>query len=284
MRMFREVLLNRGFDFCDEGQPQHPDDPPPADPTLRPLLASGLAASSTDHDSQSIGCTLDASDQTFWSSTGSRGPEVDEWLLYRLAGPLCAVRFLRLTVFRASFQFGEPVYPPAFISVQVGPSPRSLLPPTVKYAVRPTHETQTFALPASLPVGRFLKLTLHGKRQRQLDDLAFYHAIQGVGALGDVLTPCQVMRLRDWLTAQPVPSAADGGVPAHAVASLLGLRPAPEEEQDAGGGGGSWRRGGGRGEEGGEQRRGSSQWDEVLRRLARQQSPGYSSDEGSFVG
>ncbi len=41
-----------------------------------------------------------------------------------------------------------------------------------------TDELQTFVLPANAPVGRFLRVCLHGKRQRQLEDLNFYAAMR----------------------------------------------------------------------------------------------------------
>jgi len=41
-----------------------------------------------------------------------------------------------------------------------------------------TDELQTFVLPANAPVGRFLRICLHGKRQRQLEDLNFYAAMR----------------------------------------------------------------------------------------------------------
>ena len=41
-----------------------------------------------------------------------------------------------------------------------------------------TDEMQTFVLPANAAVGRFLRICLHGKRQRQLEDLNFYAAMR----------------------------------------------------------------------------------------------------------
>ena len=41
-----------------------------------------------------------------------------------------------------------------------------------------TDELQTFVLPANAAVGRFLRVCLHGKRQRQLEDLNFYSAMR----------------------------------------------------------------------------------------------------------
>lgn len=55
-RLFREVLRERGFQWCDDnGQEQYAAEV--LDPSLhgQPLLAKGWAASSTDHPAQSIG-------------------------------------------------------------------------------------------------------------------------------------------------------------------------------------------------------------------------------------
>ena len=41
-----------------------------------------------------------------------------------------------------------------------------------------TDELQTFVLPANAAVGRFLRVCLHGKVQRQLEDLNFYAAMR----------------------------------------------------------------------------------------------------------
>lgn len=49
----------------------------------------------------------------FWSSTGSPEAGADEWLTYRLEGPACAVSYVTLAVYKATYQIGHPVYPPA---------------------------------------------------------------------------------------------------------------------------------------------------------------------------
>ena len=72
----------------------------------------------------------------------------------------------------------EPIYPPSEVSFQVGPTPDRLHAAGKRYRVLATDELQTFVLPASAPVGRYLRVCLHGKRQRQLEDLQFYHALR----------------------------------------------------------------------------------------------------------
>ncbi len=53
----------------------------------RSLIAAGVAASTTDHELQSIEHTV-PDNAEFWSSSGSPSKASDEWLLYKLNG-LC---------------------------------------------------------------------------------------------------------------------------------------------------------------------------------------------------
>lgn len=43
-----------------------------------------------------------------------------------------------------------------------------------------TEEAQTFVLPAHAPPGRYLRITLHGRQQMQLEDGRYYVAIRCV--------------------------------------------------------------------------------------------------------
>ncbi|KAL4422325.1 hypothetical protein ABPG75_008522 [Micractinium tetrahymenae] len=228
MRAFRQVLMARGIGFCDEAdEPEQPQFPPPPADALHecvPLLLEGVEASSTDAPSQGIGCTLEDDATSFWSSTGSQDPDCAEFLLYKLSSPLCLLRYVQLAVFRAQYQWGAPVYPPSFVSFQVGPSPWSLAPPAVKYPVAATDAVQTFPLPADLPLGRYLRINLHGKRQRQLEDMQFYHAIQRVEAFGRPLGGSEAARLRGWLAAQPRALPAPGVVPQYAAVQLAEIQ------------------------------------------------------------
>lgn len=45
--------------------------------------------------------------------------------------------------------------------------------------LRPAGEVQCFPLPADLPVGRYLRVNLHGKRQRQLEDMQVCGGLDG---------------------------------------------------------------------------------------------------------
>ncbi|PSC68186.1 Long-chain-alcohol oxidase FAO1 isoform A [Micractinium conductrix] len=226
MRAFRQVLVARGFQFCDDGEeperPQFAPAPPASAAPLEQLLLQGVEASSTDAPQQSIGCTLDGEAQSFWSSSGSQEPEAAEFLLYKLRSPLCLLRHVQITVFRAGYQWGAPLYPPSYVSFQAGPSPWSLAPPALKFPVAATDAVQTFPLPADLPLGRYLRINLHGKRQKQLQDMQFYHAIQSVEAFGRQLSAGEAASLRGWLTRQPAPLPLPGVLPTHAAAGALG--------------------------------------------------------------
>ncbi|KAL4425055.1 hypothetical protein ABPG77_001833 [Micractinium sp. CCAP 211/92] len=235
MRAFRQVLVARGFGFCDEGdEPEQPQFPAPSSEELLecvPLLLEGVDASSTDAPSQGIGCTLEDDATSFWSSTGSQDPDCVEFLLFKLSSPLCLLRYVQLVVFRAQYQWGAPVYPPSFVSFQAGPSSWSLAPPAVKYPVAATDAVQTFPLPADLPLGRYLRVNLHGKRQRQLEDMQFYHAIGRVEAFGRPLSAGEAAHLRGWLAAQPRTPPAPGVVPQHSA--VQAGTPADHAEQAA---------------------------------------------------
>lgn len=179
---------------------------------LHPLL-HGLFSSSPHHALSAPGSHLNT-DAEFWSSSGSSHPEVDESLLYRLHSPACRyvlllycaagalsspaamaaldpvglglslgwpgelyvlccaewpcgdqsqmpclqfiahalhttcqcrVRFVKLAVYRAQYQHGDPLYPPRAISLWVGPSPTQLYRASPRYACKLTHDMQVGA-------------------------------------------------------------------------------------------------------------------------------------------
>lgn len=52
-------------------------------------------------------CTAGTTDQTeFWSSRGSEGQAGEEGLLYDLESAACAVKYVRIAVYRAQYQHG----------------------------------------------------------------------------------------------------------------------------------------------------------------------------------
>ncbi|GAB4821350.1 hypothetical protein N2152v2_008396 [Parachlorella kessleri] len=221
--MIREastVLRARGFRYCDDGVDQEPE-PLPTELSATPLIAAGLAASSTDLPTQSIARTLDNDPTTFWSSRGTASPEAGAWLLYKLKGPLCIVHFVQLVVFRARYQFGEPIYPPLHVSFQTGPSPASLAPATAVYPVLASSQVQGFLLPASLPAGRFLRVNLHGRQQQQLEDMQWYVAVERVEAFGRQVPPSELASLRSWAQGSTPCLPSPGSLPAHLASCAL---------------------------------------------------------------
>jgi hypothetical protein len=217
----RQLMRQRGFQFVDDDElDQAPDPNPP--PASVPLVRAGLAASSTDHEAQGVDMVLDSRPDTFWSSTGSDADR-DESLDFALAGPLCLLTHISVKVYKARFQWGEPLYPPQAISFQVGVAQGAFMEATKRYEVRATDAMQTFALPADVPVGGYLRVNLHGKRQRQMEDLLYYHAIEGVQAHGRVSTPAETARLKAWLKRALGSLPAPGWVPRHVAETAMAV-------------------------------------------------------------
>ncbi|DBA82666.1 hypothetical protein WJX77_007240 [Trebouxia sp. C0004] len=187
----RELLRGAGFPFCDDYS-QEPDltlrqsQQTLAEPNTAPLqdlICQGVGNSSCDHDlHQNISNTL-SDDEDFWSSTGS-GPRHEEHLVYQLASPQCAVLAVQIAVYRARYQLGAPLYPPKTVSFEIGFSKDRLQPVPGLYQVQLTDSIQTFLLPASSPVGHFLKVIMCGKVQQQFEDRQYFTAIRRVKAVG----------------------------------------------------------------------------------------------------
>ena len=182
------------------------------------LLARGVAASSCDSPDQDIGCTLDDSSETFWSSSGSEVPPVDqsrgleaatsrqefETLTYRLQGP-CELRAVAVTFFRADFQMGAPVYPCEWAEVLVGASPSTLQPVGPRMPIRPSSELQVLPVWPPVLCAGLLQVRLFGKPQRQLEDGLRYVAVLNVRAVGRLLGPDEVLRAERVLRMTPRP-------------------------------------------------------------------------------
>ncbi|PNH09784.1 F-box protein [Tetrabaena socialis] len=161
---------------------------------MEPQDLDGMLASTTDNHLQSIDNTLTNNDE-FWSSTGSGDGTAGEALLYRLRQPLLALSYVTLTVYRAQYQHGDPLYPPHTVSFLTGPTPNQLYPASPLYPVRLTDAPQVewdhvnaygfggaavgagaprrvFALSPTAPVCRFLMVRLHGRLQQQWEAAA----------------------------------------------------------------------------------------------------------------
>ncbi|KAJ9533984.1 hypothetical protein QJQ45_027055 [Haematococcus lacustris] len=189
----REQMRARGLmQFIDDedhgpSASQHAVAASAHDAACRSVIASGVRASSTDHELQGINNTLNQ-DDSFWSSSGSWTTNVDEHLLFRLASPLTRVHSVTLRVYR---------YPPLAVSILVGPSPSLLLPASPRHPCLATDAPQVFKLDPAAPPAAYLMLRLHGKPQCQMEDMQYYLAIRSVTAHGQLL-PCQGAAL-PWL-------------------------------------------------------------------------------------
>ena len=157
---------------------------------LTPLAAS---ASTTDHVSQCASNVL-RNDEYFWSSTGSADGRRDECITIRLVEPLNRVRAVAVAPFRARFQFGEPVYPPRAISISIGASPNRLVPASPRYRVKKSDFSQLFLLWPSAPPGSYIRITLHGSLQQQLEDMRYYVAVRHVAIFGSKIDTARVAR------------------------------------------------------------------------------------------
>lgn len=201
----RNVLARQGFRFCDSDDAEVEADRDmwlAAEDKAEAVMArcqalpwaEGVAASSTDHPDQSVSHAM-TDDDAFWSSTGSLLPTDDEWVLLRLHGP-SHLRAIRVAVYRATYQHGSPIFPPASISIHIGPACWQLSPAILHAPVRLTEDYQTFMLPANTPLGHYVKVTLHAKRQMQLQDSRYYIAVRHVAAYGHTLTISQLRYMR----------------------------------------------------------------------------------------
>ncbi|KAK4536807.1 hypothetical protein CDCA_CDCA09G2832 [Cyanidium caldarium] len=190
--------------------------------------------------SQNVECTLDDDEETFYSSRGfaavSAGAATADvapgtaLLVYRLQ-QACVLYAVQLTVFRADFHPGRPIYPFQAVDIGVGCSLRggialadgsadvpdadeaaaAALAPS--YRGQNTSEPQTFGLQPPM-VGLYVVLRLRGFPQQQLTDRLHYVALRSVRLFGEPLRCASLARrLRE--------SAAMGfGLDGHAAYAL----------------------------------------------------------------
>ena len=157
---------------------------------LTPLAAT---ASTTDHVSQNARNVL-FNDENFWSSTGSADGRREESLTVRLANPLARVRAVQIAPFRARFQFGEPVYPPRSISIEIGTSLDKMVLASPRYRVKKTDFSQLFLLRPSAPPGGYVRITFHGSLQQQLEDMRYYIAVRHFAVFGTIIDTARLAR------------------------------------------------------------------------------------------
>ncbi|KAK9807299.1 hypothetical protein WJX73_009690 [Symbiochloris irregularis] len=173
----RRVLRERNYAFCDDEAPQLPAAQFEARPGEEAeLLHLGLDSSSCDREGQDIDNTLD-DEYTFWSSAGT-SPDADEHLTYCFKFPLCRLTRVDIKVFRATFQFGDPIYPAQQVSFKIGSSRQNLWQVPGCFQMAASDDWQSYPMPATAPVGQLLMVCLHRKCQMQWGDRRFYVALQ----------------------------------------------------------------------------------------------------------
>ena len=157
------------------------------------------SASSTDDPTQMIH-NLCHDDATFWSSD-SGSPTEGATLLFQLRSPCSLVSYVSMSIYRACYQHGEPLYPPEKLSIWLGSSPGSLTQVSPIYSVDKTDRSQTFAVKPqralsslSLGVG-YMQIKLYGRCQIQREDLRHYLAIRHVAAFGQEVSPHETASL-----------------------------------------------------------------------------------------
>eukprot|EP01062_Namystynia_karyoxenos_P025031 TRINITY_DN19809_c0_g1_i1.p1 TRINITY_DN19809_c0_g1~~TRINITY_DN19809_c0_g1_i1.p1 ORF type:complete len:471 (+),score=88.06 TRINITY_DN19809_c0_g1_i1:73-1485(+) len=86
------------------------------------LVSAAVCSSSDDGSTQTVHETLrgDPRHLSFWSSTGSKHTDSNEYLVYRLSGALALVRTIKFVFYKAFYQLGAPVYPSQRISIELG--------------------------------------------------------------------------------------------------------------------------------------------------------------------
>mmetsp|Transcript_2658 Transcript_2658/g.7524 ORF Transcript_2658/g.7524 Transcript_2658/m.7524 type:complete len:317 (-) Transcript_2658:2373-3323(-) len=194
------------------------------------LLVKGVDASSTDSPEQDIENTLMYAhtsrqpwNDRFWSSTGSDREDDTEHLTYQLKYPVSVLHSVKIQVYRARYQGGEPIYPSREVMFEVGPTLNSLHQATGWMPVRITCSPQTFLLPASACAGGFLRVNFRGKPQKQFEDMLHYLAIRRVWAFGWEAVSEHVLSHRILSLQSPKGSLAWNGTYAPAGAPRLSL-------------------------------------------------------------
>ena len=244
----RRLLEANNFAFCDNGMRESEfrdtvcpvSAPGPAGAAWQqPLRDAGriedvpftaLLASSMDDPSQGPSCVT-RNDGSFWSSSGTTeadARDVVESIVLAASAPLLLTG-VHLEPYRARYQYGSPIYPPLFLSVATAWSPQgpwsSFSPRTVVPRTDMVHLIDEVPMPASLPLGPYVCLRLHGKCQRQLEDLAFYTCIRRVRLSGVRLSPHDMRAVAARRRTTPVPTARD-------ALAYLAARPREDEDEE----------------------------------------------------
>jgi len=143
------------------------------------LALKPLTATTTDHFSQSIAQTIDGNQTTYWSSTGSIGPQVDDYLLYSLPS---LYQLSRVEIMAGS-SLGGKSHPPREVIFMVGTSPEVMVFTSNKYNFSEvSKEGRAVFILDEEPQGNFLKIHLRGKKEKV--DHLYYTFIRSVKAYG----------------------------------------------------------------------------------------------------
>lgn len=190
-------MQSRGFHFCDGEEtttvPVRVSELGKV-AKLDKLLKKAITASTTDFEEQGIENTL-SDNRRFWSSTGHTNDSAEDTLVYRLKSPICAVSYVCVAVYRATYLLGDPIFPPKFVSFEVGTSESHLQKASPLYPVVPTEVPQVFELNSKGRLGNFLLVRLHGCQQRWEDGFC-YLTIKQVEAFGNHLSLSQLLTLQ----------------------------------------------------------------------------------------
>ncbi|GAX84252.1 hypothetical protein CEUSTIGMA_g11675.t1 [Chlamydomonas eustigma] len=229
-RHIRRLGQQAGFEFCDEDETRGVCDSKFLEiqeswkrecRQLSSLIRCGLSASTTDHPEQSIGNTCQ-DNLFFWSSSGSDSAvDVVDSLTYQLMAPCCSPRFLMLSVYRAVYQHGAPLYPPRRLSIWAGPTVSQMYCISPQYMVRVTDEPQVFPIHHAHPLSGYLMVKLHGRRQKQQEDMRFYTAIRHVSVYGTKVSAHDICKLRQALPSLDVTWQQGSAGAAPGATSLL---------------------------------------------------------------
>ncbi|KAF2068828.1 hypothetical protein CYY_009850 [Polysphondylium violaceum] len=150
------------------------------------LVSSAIESSSCDEASQSIHNTLieNTDDTKFWSSKGAKDINSDEHLIYKLEQPISIVSTIRVTVYKAYFQTGMPIYSPQFIRISVGFSSHDMHYQSELYPVKQIEEPQYFYIEPQLVIGGYVRVDLIGRTQTQPGDGLYYTVLKNFAVDG----------------------------------------------------------------------------------------------------
>ncbi|KAL0541948.1 hypothetical protein IC582_022029 [Cucumis melo] len=182
-------------------------------------IAVAIGASSTDNNPiESIENTLEPGDRfhnraSYWSSLGSKDPDVPETLTYGLVSNLCVVSEIHIQPFLAYFQDGFPIYSSRAVRFKMGHQRVSVNSSTnisndsavdydpesddfiwtyvsPEFPMTQENTLQIFKLPEpAFCVGGVLQVELLGRVQRQATDGLYYLCVCHVEVVGRPLLP-----------------------------------------------------------------------------------------------